>query len=184
MKTKIADGEACGSGAHVEVWHDPEVKHSVTDRYGRYTVVVDGVEWRVDRVCLFRDGGSTTVEVMSPDGLREGVVRFPRRLNDPDRTPRWNTEPLEPLAEPVDVLALCEGVDPGGCRHWPEGADDRCGKPSEFVLWGKLYPPEALGPRCYDHASLHMSMDERSIRDSAVIDLRPLRKFLDSEARA
>lgn len=26
-------------------------------------------------------------------------------------------------------------------------------RPAEFILWGKLLPPEALGPRCYDHAA-------------------------------
>ncbi len=36
------------------------------------------------------------------------------------------------------------------CRNWI--GDYRCGKPAEFIVWGKLYDPDALGPRCYDCA--------------------------------
>jgi hypothetical protein len=45
----------------------------------------------------------------------------------------------------------------GSCREWPEDKPDRCGKRSEFVLWGKLIPAEGLGPRCYDCAAKHVS---------------------------
>jgi hypothetical protein len=44
----------------------------------------------------------------------------------------------------------------GGCREWPVDEMDACGKPAEFVLWGKLIPPEGLGPRCYDCAAKHV----------------------------
>lgn len=45
----------------------------------------------------------------------------------------------------------------GGCRE-ELGAPtfDKCWAPAEYVLWGKLLPPEALGPRCYDHAAKHV----------------------------
>ena len=40
------------------------------------------------------------------------------------------------------------------CREdLPNG--ERCNKPAEFILWGKLFPKEGLGPRCYDHAAKH-----------------------------
>lgn len=41
------------------------------------------------------------------------------------------------------------------CREWPDGGE-RCNAPAEFILWGKLLPPEALGPRCHDHAAKHV----------------------------
>jgi hypothetical protein len=37
------------------------------------------------------------------------------------------------------------------CRHIVNDEQDHCGKPAEFIVWGKLFPKEALGPRCYDH---------------------------------
>lgn len=41
------------------------------------------------------------------------------------------------------------------CREdLPNG--ERCNQPAEFILWGKLLEPEALGPRCYDHAAEHV----------------------------
>lgn len=35
-------------------------------------------------------------------------------------------------------------------REFPERSYERCGKPAEFIVWGKLFPKEALGPRCRD----------------------------------
>lgn len=29
----------------------------------------------------------------------------------------------------------------------------RCGKPAQYIVWGKLFPKEALGPRCYECAA-------------------------------
>jgi hypothetical protein len=37
------------------------------------------------------------------------------------------------------------------CRNWK--GDERCGNPAEFIVWGKLFSPDALGPRCYDCAA-------------------------------
>ncbi|HEY0280010.1 MAG TPA: hypothetical protein VGC32_17230 [Solirubrobacterales bacterium] len=37
------------------------------------------------------------------------------------------------------------------CRNWI--GDYRCGKPAEFIVWGKLFHPDALGLRCYDCAA-------------------------------
>lgn len=39
------------------------------------------------------------------------------------------------------------------CHNRLEPSDEWCGKPAEFIVWGKLYPAEALGPRCYDCAA-------------------------------
>lgn len=45
----------------------------------------------------------------------------------------------------------------GGCREeLGEPTYDKCWKPAEYVLWGKLLPPEALGPRCYEHAQQYV----------------------------
>lgn len=44
---------------------------------------------------------------------------------------------------------------------------------ADFILWGKLFPPEALGPRCYDHAAKHIGWAGMSQIDQwAVYDLR------------
>lgn len=49
-----------------------------------------------------------------------------------------------------------------------------CGKPAEFIFWGRLYPMQVLGPRCYDCARFHLQgwqLDERSIEQSAIYKL-------------
>lgn len=48
-------------------------------------------------------------------------------------------------------------------------------KPAEFLLWGKLFPPEALGPRCYDCAEGHIGWPNMGdLAQWAVLDLRGL----------
>ncbi len=81
-------------------------------------------------------------------------------------------------------------LDPGGCREWmgsePNHFGQRfnnCYAPAEFVIWGKLFPREALGPRCYDHAAKHIGHDALIPNSGyAVMDLRPLRRALDDDA--
>jgi hypothetical protein len=63
------------------------------------------------------------------------------------------------------------------CREWV--GTDRCNEPAEFLLWGKLIDAEGLGPRCYDHAAVHVghrALDPNS--GYALIDLRPARRIL------
>lgn len=38
------------------------------------------------------------------------------------------------------------------CRNWIGGdwGGDHCNKPARYIVWGKLNPPENLGPRCED----------------------------------
>lgn len=54
-------------------------------------------------------------------------------------------------------------------------------KPADFIIWGKLAPPEGLGPKCYDHAVKHLGHDMPRRSDQyAVVDLRPIRAALDA----
>lgn len=48
-------------------------------------------------------------------------------------------------------------------------------QPADFIVWGKLFPASALGPRCYDHAAREIGHYPLA-RDSgyAVFDLRGL----------
>lgn len=62
------------------------------------------------------------------------------------------------------------------CRE--EMADgSRCGAPAETILWGKLLPSEAFGPRCYEHAAKHIG--GRAVHDPtwAAFDLRRLYRY-------
>lgn len=55
--------------------------------------------------------------------------------------------------------------------------------PAEFILWGKLLPPEALGPKCYDHAVKYLGHSVATRTEQyAVVDLRPLRAALAKES--
>lgn len=91
-----------------------------------------------------------------------------------------------------DLREAAEALVHEGCREWVEDKCDRCNEPAEFVLWGKLLEPEALGPRCYDHAAKHVGHDMLSRRlrrdgsytlklEAAIMDLRPLQRALEVE---
>jgi hypothetical protein len=43
---------------------------------------------------------------------------------------------------------------------------------AEFIIWGKLFPPQALGPRCWNHAAPWFDISR--IEQYAVYDLRPV----------
>lgn len=62
----------------------------------------------------------------------------------------------------------------GSCREWRHGPNDRCGQPSEYVLWGKLIDPDGLGPRCADCAAQHVGWHALRDPSYALIDLRRL----------
>jgi hypothetical protein len=71
------------------------------------------------------------------------------------------------------------------CREWVAEKHDRCNERSDVILWGKLFPADALGPRCLDHAAAHIgwrSLAADQIEQHAVFDLRPIRAALNSEA--
>jgi len=64
------------------------------------------------------------------------------------------------------------------CREWVEDRRDRCNERSDFILWGKFFAPEALGPRCKDHARQHLGWASMSQIDQyAVYDLRRVAVF-------
>ena len=47
--------------------------------------------------------------------------------------------------------------------------------PAEFILWGKFFPPEQLGPRCYNHTADYIgSTAMNQLSQWAIFDLRPL----------
>lgn len=62
----------------------------------------------------------------------------------------------------------------GSCREVVNEEGDRCGRPVEYVLWGKFVPAEGLGPRCYDCAVKHTSHQFVADASAALIDLRRL----------
>lgn len=63
----------------------------------------------------------------------------------------------------------------GGCREWLPEKNDCCWEPAEYVLWGKLFPPEGQGPRCYDHAAKYVDhYGLRSRSDYALVNIADL----------
>lgn len=73
---------------------------------------------------------------------------------------------------------VLKGIAVTTCREWIEAKADCCNAPAEFILWGKLIPPDGLGPKCYDHAAAHVG--HRALGDPswAIVDLRPARTAL------
>ena len=45
------------------------------------------------------------------------------------------------------------------CRNWIEEKNNHCNEPAEFIVWGKLNPPEYLGPRCRNCAESQVGYD-------------------------
>jgi hypothetical protein len=85
------------------------------------------------------------------------------------------------LAERDQLREAARALIHEGCRQelGAEGNYRKCWKPAEFVLWGKLIPPEGLGPRCYDHAVRHVGYHALAPNsDYALMDLRPVRAVL------
>lgn len=76
------------------------------------------------------------------------------------------------------------------CREWLWRSNRRCGERADFVLWGKLFGPGALGPRCMAHASDRLGYGpgsgkvgfEQAVQQNAVFDLRPLNAVIDADS--
>ena len=68
----------------------------------------------------------------------------------------------------------------GPCREWVDF--DCCGAPAEYVLWGKLIDPDGLGPRCWEHAALHIGPRALTGESWAIIDLGRLARRVDEVA--
>lgn len=65
------------------------------------------------------------------------------------------------------------------CREWDDESMSRCGAPADVILWGKLFPQDALGPRCREHAENHLNhrtLEECLRQGWAIFDLRNLRR--------
>jgi hypothetical protein len=73
----------------------------------------------------------------------------------------------EATTPPVETIRDAIRRNIGPCREWIDDKHDRCNDPAEYILWGKLFRPEGLGPRCYtcalryvdSHAALSPSSD-------------------------
>jgi hypothetical protein len=66
------------------------------------------------------------------------------------------------------------------CREWCDDKVNYCNEPAEFLIWGKLIPPNGLGPRCYDHAAEHVGHRALGNPSWAIVDLRPALRALSS----
>ncbi len=73
------------------------------------------------------------------------------------------------------IEAVCRPIEWERCR---ECRDEDMDVRADLILWGKLFPPEALGPKCLDCAAQYMSVDAHTVSQYAVLDLRPLRRVL------
>lgn len=73
----------------------------------------------------------------------------------------------------------------GGCREelGADGNYDKCWKPAEYVIWGKLSPNDSLGPRCWEHARKYLSGHALAPRSQyALINLKDLTEDLEAPA--
>jgi len=119
---------------------------------------------RIDDVMRVRMACGVAAQAV-PDGL----AAFERILATRKKEPNPQDDPVDAI--PNRVECWCEvpngSCPPDGCLkdatrnrvpEWcredlPNG--ERCDNPAEFILWGRLFSKEGLGPRCYDHAAKH-----------------------------
>jgi hypothetical protein len=77
-----------------------------------------------------------------------------------------------------DILAAVAAMGNEACREWVDEVANTCKERADFILWGKMFPPEALGPRCLTHAESHVGWRNISsasqISQWAIYDLRPI----------
>lgn len=104
--------------------------------------------------------GTRAVSGEGSGELRHGTARVPTPI----------AESVRPLK--VEYCRECRDLEPPVHTR------------AEFILWGKLFPAEAFGPKCYDHAAKHLGWQAMSRIDQyAVYDLRPINaRFDGSEA--
>ena len=65
----------------------------------------------------------------------------------------------------------------GFCRRVPHEGKE-AGVPATVIIWGKLFRPEALGPKCDNHAAVHRcdpARDDRNRPPDLVEDRRRVR---------
>jgi hypothetical protein len=68
------------------------------------------------------------------------------------------------------------------CREWVEKKNNRCNEPAVMILWGKLFDPDAMGPRCLEHGERWLreqgawSFPDALRQHYAIFDLRNLRR--------
>jgi hypothetical protein len=67
-------------------------------------------------------------------------------------------------------------VNPPSFLEWcRECRDEDKPTPADFIIWGKLFPPEALGPKCAEHAYRHVPQAFGPMMGQwAIFDLRGL----------
>jgi hypothetical protein len=58
------------------------------------------------------------------------------------------------------------------CRECRDKDDESV--PAEVIIWGKFFEPEALGPKCFDHAAQYIPAHRDAWVSYAVFDLRGL----------
>ena len=71
----------------------------------------------------------------------------------------------------VEIAEAAKTLTSEWCRECRE-------EPAEFILWGKLFPPEALGPRCYTCARKHVPAQGLGDPSWAIANLGPVQRLL------
>ena len=78
------------------------------------------------------------------------------------------------LTAALDEAEMAEAIDTAPPVEWCRRCRDLevQPRPADFIVWGKLFPPESLGPRCGEHLDPDIRISR--IDQYAVLDLRGL----------
>jgi len=109
------------------------------------------------------------------DTIRENLRSIVDLTAQADYVDVWESAALAALARVEAAAEQAEKALAGietTCREWLDNGS-RCGQPAEFLLWGKMTPFEALGPRCYNHAAAWVGHRALGNPAWAILDLRP-----------
>lgn len=112
-----------------------------------------------------------TTKPLTPEQIREAVVAA---ISDRMWISRETAESIFDGAVASLPNTDVQGVSEG-CRRWIESKNNCCFEPARYIVWGKLFPPEHLGPRCSDcFADEHPEIPIYRLDQYAVFDLASL----------
>lgn len=77
------------------------------------------------------------------------------------------------MSDPQDPIRHLHQLVNERCRTCRDTGEDRL---ADFILWGRLFSSEYLGPKCYHHIPHIMRTSLHQLDQWAVVDLRPIRR--------
>lgn len=135
----------------------------------------DGIAVIREKLARWEPQGAASVMVDLPD-LRALLEAYEQARREADEYSAAVTALAAENDRFGDELDRLRNLAAERCRECRDESAWLASVPlADFILWGKLLPPEAFGPRCTDHAVKWIPHLLEHADQHAVFDLRPFR---------